>query len=156
MGKHRRSAARVRFTLRPPQLVERVDLRTGITHLLTTEATKAGRAAFGRYVAVCGAEVAPSDSTEPVGGCQRCHSSMPTQRSKAARSRQTTSPPVHKRALRTGMVDAVTEVEHLVSDAAMVDHQHSGRYLAKCGFMVLAHSLTAPPRGRCMVCVDAS
>jgi hypothetical protein len=111
MGKHRRSAARVRFTLRPPQLIEWVDLHTGITHLLTTEAAKAHRDSDGRYVAVCGAEVIPSDSTEPIGGCQPCHSSMPTQRSRASAPRQTTSPPVPKRAWLTRIVDAETHVE---------------------------------------------
>jgi hypothetical protein len=153
-GRHRRSTL-VRFTLRSrlPQLIEWVDLRSGITHLLTPEAAKAGR---GRYVAVCGAELRPSDSTESIGGCQPCHGSVPTQRSKASRSRQTISPPVPKRAWLTGVVDAETHIEHWVTDRSAAERRHSGRYLALCGFEVLAASLTAPPRGRCMVCVDAS
>jgi hypothetical protein len=160
MGRHSsRRSTPVRFTLRsrPPQLVEWVDLRSGITHLLTTEAVKAGRTGCGRYVAVCGAEVFPSDSTEPIGGCQPCHGSVPIQRSRASRSRQMISPLVSKRVWLTGIVDAETQVEHWVTDRSAAEHRHSGRYLAVCGIQVLAASLTAPASGgRCMVCVGAS
>jgi hypothetical protein len=100
--------------------------------------------------------VLPSDFTEPIGGCQPCHGSMPTQLSRASRSWQTTSPPVPKRAWLTGIVDAETYVEHWVTDRSAAEHRHSGRYLTVCGIQVLAASLTAPPRGRCMVCVGAS
>jgi hypothetical protein len=149
MGRHSsRRSTPVRFTLRsrPPQVVEWVDLRSGITHLLTTEAVKAGRTGCGRYVAVCGAEVFPSDSTEPIGGCQPCHGSVPIQRSRASRSRQMISPLVSKRVWLTGM-----------TDRSAAEHRHSGRYLTVCGIQVLAASLTAPASGgRCMVCVGAS
>jgi hypothetical protein len=155
MAKHRRSAS-VRFTLCSPRLTEWVDLRSGITHLLSPEAAKAGQRTHSRYPALCGHEVLPSDSTPPIGGCQPCHGSMPTQRSRASRSRQTSSPKPVKRARVTGMVDAQTSVEHLITDRAMTQHQHSGRYLTLCGIEILAHSLTAPPHGRCIVCADAT
>ena len=72
MAKHRRSAP-LRFTLRSPRLTEWVDLRSGITHLLTTEATKAGQRTHGRYVAVCGIEIlAHSLTAPPHGRCLVC------------------------------------------------------------------------------------
>jgi hypothetical protein len=52
----------------------------------------------------------------------------------------------------TGMVDAETSVEHLITDESAVAHRHAGRYLAVCGAQVLAASLTAPQRSRCPAC----
>lgn len=51
-----------------------------------------------------------------------------------------------------GITDAHTEVEHLVTDDAVVAHRHSGRYLALCGVQVLAASLTVRERTRCRPC----
>ena len=47
------------------------------------------------------------------------------------------------------VIDARTRVEHLVSEQSVAAHRHAGCYVAKCGAMVLAASLTEPGRGRC-------
>jgi hypothetical protein len=39
-----------------------------------------------------------------------------------------------------GMTDALTRVEHLVSDESVASHRHTGNYLAFCGQHVLAAS----------------
>jgi hypothetical protein len=157
MGKHARPRRGARFTRRPSTLVEWVDLRTGVTHLLTLAAISAGRDGHWHYVALCGVEVLPGDSAEPQGDCQACRGrSLPAQRSTMPRSPRTSSPPAPRWAHLTGIVDAQTQVEHWVTDRSAAEHRHSGRYLALCGVEVLARSLTAPARGRCMVCVDAS
>lgn len=152
MGKHARPKRGVRFTLRRPSLVAWVDMRTGVTHLLTPDAAAAGRGSHRRYLAVCGAEVLPGEFTESQGDCPLCHSSVPTQRS---RTRSTTTPVRQRRVrLTTGMVDSVTSVEHQVTDesaGALVNRQ-VGLYPALCGTRVLVASLTAPARGRCGVC----
>ncbi len=88
-SKHRRPSLRERLTRRQPHLGVRatiawVDLRTGITHLLTPDAAAAGRVRVGRYLALCGAEVIPAAMTEPGhGDCQPCHAAaIPAQRSR--------------------------------------------------------------------------
>jgi hypothetical protein len=48
-----------------------------------------------------------------------------------------------------GITDALTHVEHLVSDESVAAHRHMGLYLALCGMTVLAASLTDPGRGWC-------
>jgi hypothetical protein len=141
----------MRFALWRPGLVAWVDLPTGVEHLLTPAAAAADQGTHGRHIAVCGAEVLPANSTESERDCQSCHRLMPTQRSRTSRSR-TTLPPAPQRARLTGMVDAETSVEHLITDESAVAHRHAGRYLAVCGAQVLAASLTAPQRSRCPVC----
>jgi hypothetical protein len=72
---------RPRLALRPPAPFDRVDLRTGITHLLTPDAAAAGRVRGERYIALCGAEVIPAGMTEPGRGhCETCRTAIPTQR----------------------------------------------------------------------------
>jgi hypothetical protein len=51
-----------------------------------------------------------------------------------------------------GVIDARTQIEHLVSDESAMAHRHRGHYLALCGVTVLAASLTDPGRGRCEEC----
>jgi hypothetical protein len=75
-------------------------------------------------------------------------------RGKGRHRRGATHPPMpsaHQHHL-TGMVDAETSVEHLITDESAVAHRHAGRYLAVCGAQVLAASLTAPQRSRCPAC----
>jgi hypothetical protein len=87
-AKHSRSSLwerltrrRPRLALRPPAPLERVDPRTGITHLVTPDAAAAGRVRGGRYLALCGAEVIPAGMTEPGRGhCETCRTAIPTQR----------------------------------------------------------------------------
>jgi hypothetical protein len=50
------------------------------------------------------------------------------------------------------IIDARTQVEHLMSDESAMAHRHLGCYLALCGVRVLAASLAASDRGRCSVC----
>lgn len=57
-----------------------------------------------------------------------------------------------RRPRRVGITDALTHVEHLVSDESAMAHRHLGRYLALCGIEVLAASLTDPGRRRCSEC----
>jgi hypothetical protein len=52
-----------------------------------------------------------------------------------------------------GVIDARTHVEHLVSEQSAAAHRHAGCYVAECGAVVLAASLTEPGRGRCAECV---
>lgn len=52
-----------------------------------------------------------------------------------------------------GVIDARTRVEHLVSEQSAAAHRHAGCYVAHCGAVVLAASLTEPGRGRCAECV---
>ncbi len=68
-GRHRRHTKRARHTP-PRRTAELVDARSGQTHLLTSDALTAGRAAKGRYVALCGVEVAPAALVR--GYCQNC------------------------------------------------------------------------------------
>jgi hypothetical protein len=51
-----------------------------------------------------------------------------------------------------GIVDAPSGVEHLVTDASVMQHRHSGRYLALCGARLIAASMTEPGRGQCREC----
>lgn len=78
---------RPRLALRPPAPLEWVDLRTGITHLLTPDAAAAGRVRGGRYIALCGWDLIPADRTEPARGtCQECTAAViPAQRSRNTR-----------------------------------------------------------------------
>ena len=70
-----------RLAPQPPAPLERVDLRTGITHLLTPDAAAAGRVRAGRYLALCGAQVTPAGMTESGRGhCVTCRTAIPTQR----------------------------------------------------------------------------
>ncbi|MGH3902558.1 MAG: hypothetical protein ACRDTA_30730 [Pseudonocardiaceae bacterium] len=55
---------RPRLALRSPAPIELLDLRTGLTHLLTPAAAAAGRVRAGRYLALCGAQVIPAATTE--------------------------------------------------------------------------------------------
>jgi hypothetical protein len=41
-----------------------------------------------------------------------------------------------------GVIDARTHVEHLVSEQSAAAHRHAGCYVAECGAVVLAASLT--------------
>jgi hypothetical protein len=52
-----------------------------------------------------------------------------------------------------GVIDARTHVEHLVSEQSVAARRHAGCYVAHCGAMVLAASLTEPGLGRCPECV---
>ena len=52
-----------------------------------------------------------------------------------------------------GVIEARTHVEHLVSEQSAAAHRHAGCYVAHCGAMVLAASLTEPGRGHCAECV---
>ena len=51
-----------------------------------------------------------------------------------------------------GVIDARTHVEHLVSEQSAVARRQAG-YVAHCGAMVLAASLTELGRGHCAECV---
>ena len=90
MGKsrHRRPNLWGRLTRRQPNpgvraTIAWVDLRTGITHLLTPDAVAAGRVKEGRYIAVCGAQVIPAMTESGEGDCQPCHAAViPAQRSR--------------------------------------------------------------------------
>ncbi len=94
MGKSRHSRPNLweRLTRRQPNpgvraTVAWVDLRTGVTHLLTPDAAAAGRVKGGRYIALCGAEVIPAGETEPGSeDCQPCYAAaIPAQRSRNTR-----------------------------------------------------------------------
>jgi hypothetical protein len=52
-----------------------------------------------------------------------------------------------------GVIDARTRVEHLVSEQSVAARRHVGCYVARCGAMVLAASLTEPGLDRCPECV---
>jgi hypothetical protein len=86
MAKHRR-LGRGRPTLRRRCVIDMVDVRTLLTHLMTPDAAAAGRR--GRYVALCGADVIPASLTEPGQGrcepCVRMSVSIPSQRFGAVR-----------------------------------------------------------------------
>ena len=82
-GKHRRPRGRPRaLRLRPPALFAWVDLRTSITHLLTSDAAATGRVGEGRYIALYGVDLIPASMTDPGNGyCQSCYTtSIPHQR----------------------------------------------------------------------------
>jgi hypothetical protein len=87
----RRKAAKHR--LQPPvrRMVDMVDARTGMVHLLTPDAVAAGRSGESRYVAVCGADVVPASLTElEQRYCWPCRSTttgIPSQRSRSAARR---------------------------------------------------------------------
>ncbi|MGH3548330.1 MAG: hypothetical protein ACRDQU_09505 [Pseudonocardiaceae bacterium] len=51
-----------------------------------------------------------------------------------------------------GITDALTHIEHLVSDESVAAQRHTGRYVALCGMTVLAASLTDPGGGWCREC----
>jgi hypothetical protein len=51
-----------------------------------------------------------------------------------------------------GIVDARTHIQHLITHEVAAEYRHAGRYLALCGSMVLAASLTTPERRRCQMC----
>jgi hypothetical protein len=75
MGRHRlekrHDAQRVRRT------IDMVDLRTGLTHLLTPDAAAVGK------VALCGLAVLPAALVDPgTGYCWRCRSRVPAQRTR--------------------------------------------------------------------------
>lgn len=84
VGRHRLlEGRRLRATLVPM-----VDIFSLVTHLVTPDGAAAGRAAKGRYVALCGVHVFPAEFTQPPGNgyCQSCRtSSIPPQRSGTAR-----------------------------------------------------------------------
>lgn len=61
--------------------------------------------------------------------------------------------PAQREVRPMGLIDARTRVEHLVSDESAAVHRYAGCYVAKCGVVVLAASLTDPGRGRCAECV---
>ena len=52
------------------------------------------------------------------------------------------------------MVDASTGRTHLVRDDAVVAGRRAGRYVAVCGAVLLAASLTAPGDTYCRRCAD--
>ncbi len=87
-GKHTRPSLWDRITRRRQPTpgvratVAWVDLRTGITHLLTPDVVAAGRVRGRRYIAVCGAQVIPAMKAGE-GDCQPCHAAaIPAQRSR--------------------------------------------------------------------------
>lgn len=88
MAKHRRLDRR-RPTLRRRCLVDMVDVRSLVTHLMTPDAAGAGLRPQGRYIALCGEDVIPASLTEPGRGrcepCVRMSFSIPNQRSGAVR-----------------------------------------------------------------------
>jgi hypothetical protein len=49
-------------------------------------------------------------------------------------------------------VDSRTHIQHLMTHEIAAAHRHAGQYLALCGSMVLAASLTTPERRRCLMC----
>jgi hypothetical protein len=51
-----------------------------------------------------------------------------------------------------GITDALTDVEHLMTDDSAAAHRHAGNYLALCGTQVLAASLTVQSRSHCGPC----
>jgi hypothetical protein len=61
--------------------------------------------------------------------------------------------PGQRRMRSLGVIDARTHVEHLVSEQSVAARRHAGCYVAHCGAMVLAASLTEPGLGRCPECV---
>ena len=61
--------------------------------------------------------------------------------------------PGQRRMRPVGVIDARTHIEHLVSERSASAHRHAGCYVAHCGAMVLASSLTEPGHGRCPECV---
>lgn len=59
-----------------------------------------------------------------------------------------------RRMRHLGVIDARTRVEHWVSEQSAAAHRHAGCYVAYCGAMVLAASLTESGRGHCAECVQ--
>jgi hypothetical protein len=79
-GRHRHSKSKHRLEERQDdrqrRTVDIVDLRTGLTHLLTPDAADAG------LVALCGLAVLPAALVDPGAGyCWNCRSTIPNQRS---------------------------------------------------------------------------
>lgn len=61
--------------------------------------------------------------------------------------------PQQQRRIRpVGIIDARTQVEHLVTDELVAAHRHAGCYPALCGIKVLAASMAQPGRDRCAQC----
>lgn len=89
-AKHRLLRRRHRLTPRRRCLVDMVDIRSLVMHLVTPDAAAAGLRGKGRYIALCGADVIPASLTEP--GRFRCEPclwqsvSVPSQRSRVAAS----------------------------------------------------------------------
>lgn len=52
------------------------------------------------------------------------------------------------------LIDAETGTTHLVSDEEVDSGRHAGRYVAVCGAVVLAASLTAPAKKYCRSCAQ--
>jgi hypothetical protein len=70
MPKHRLTRRRDSTPQRTVRMVEMVDRRTRVTHLLTPDAAEAAHGPGGRYLALCGAELIPAAMVEP--GCGYC------------------------------------------------------------------------------------
>jgi hypothetical protein len=80
-GRHRHSTSKHRLEKRQAdrqrRTIDMVDLRTGLTHLLTPDAAEAG------LVALCGRPVLPAALVDPGAGyCWDCRSTVPSQRSR--------------------------------------------------------------------------
>lgn len=72
-ARHRLLRRRHRLTPRRRRLIDMVDIRSLVMHLLTPDAAAAGLRGKGRYIALCGAEVIPASLTEPGRfRCQPC------------------------------------------------------------------------------------
>jgi hypothetical protein len=53
------------------------------------------------------------------------------------------------------ITSVVDDLDHQVSDAELARGSVRGSYLAVCGHVVLAASMTAPPARRCLACCAA-
>jgi hypothetical protein len=78
-GRHRHRTSKHQLEKRQQdhqrRTITMVDLRTGLTHLLTPDAADAG------LVALCGRPVLPAALVDPgVGYCWDCRSTIPNQR----------------------------------------------------------------------------
>jgi len=76
-ARHRRGRAIPgdRCPARGTKVIVMTDGRTNLTHYITDQAARRGRAQGGRYVACCGAVVLPASLTAPDGaGCRACAS----------------------------------------------------------------------------------
>ncbi|MGH3684531.1 MAG: hypothetical protein ACRDRU_24015 [Pseudonocardiaceae bacterium] len=70
MPRHRLVKRRGSTPRRRVRVVDMVDRRTRVTHLMTPDAAEAGHSPGGRYLALCGAELTPAAMVEP--GCGYC------------------------------------------------------------------------------------
>ena len=88
LPKHRLLRPRHRLTPRRRCLVDMVDIRSLVMHLVTPDVAAAGLRGNGRCVALCGADVIPACLTEPGRfRCQPCllqSASVPSQRDESA------------------------------------------------------------------------